>query len=330
LLEVAVLAVAGVELAHGRITPGQMLAAGQYVLLGASMASVLSAASNLGRARAAAGRVCDVLENRPRAHGRMPLPGGMGRLEFSAATVHRGGEPALRNLDVVIPAGALVAVVGHSGAGKSMFAALAGGLADPDEGEVLLDGAPLRELEPRELRRAVGYGFERPALIGRTVADAIAFGAVQPSFDEVVAAAAAARADGFIRRLPHGYGTLLAEAPMSGGEAQRVGLARTFSHAERIVVLDDVAASLDTVTEHHISQAFLAGSLSGRTRIIVTHRASAAAAADVVVWLERGAVRGAGPHEVLWREPDYRSLFAVHTPQHSNGRNGTGGLRWSR
>jgi ATP-binding cassette subfamily B protein len=154
----------------------------------------------------------------------------------------------------------------------------------------------------------VGYGFEHPILFGETVADAIAFGATAPSRQEVVDAARAARADDFIRRMPAGYATPLAHAPMSGGEVQRVGLARTFAHAGRVVILDDVAASLDTVTEHHIRQV-LTGALANRTRVIVAHRASTAASADLVVWLDGGRVRATAPHAQLWFDPAYRALF---------------------
>jgi ATP-binding cassette subfamily B protein len=223
-------------------------------------------------------------------------------------TVRAGGRAVLERIDLVVPAGALVAVVGRTGAGKSLFAAVAGRLVDPDEGEVLLDGVPLRSLERGELRRAVGYGFERPVLIGETLADVIAFGAEQPRHEQVVAAACAAQADGFIRRCPEGYRTRLADAPMSGGEVQRMGLARTFAHAGRMLVLDDVAASLDTVTEHHISRV-LATALADRTRIVVAHRASTAARADLVVWLHEGVIRAVAPHSRLWREPEYRGLF---------------------
>jgi ATP-binding cassette subfamily B protein len=97
---------------------------------------------------------------------------------------------------------------------------------------------------------------------------------------------------------------------MSGGEIQRLGLARTFAHARRVIVLDDVAASLDTVTEHHIG-AVLTGALAGRTRIIVAHRASTAARADAVVWLQDGAVRACAAHARLWADREYRALFEV-------------------
>jgi ATP-binding cassette subfamily B protein len=100
------------------------------------------------------------------------------------------------------------------------------------------------------------------------------------------------------------------DAPMSGGEVQRVGLARTFAHARRVVVLDDVAASLDTITEHHIS-AVLTGALADRTRIVIAHRASTAARTDAVIWIEDGRIRAYAPHEQLWHDVAYRALFEV-------------------
>jgi ATP-binding cassette subfamily B protein len=95
---------------------------------------------------------------------------------------------------------------------------------------------------------------------------------------------------------------------MSGGEVQRLGLARAFAHAGRVLVLDDVTASLDTVTEHHIQQV-LTGALADRTRLIVAHRVSTAAHADLVVWLDNGRVRSVAPHHQLWIEPCYRAVF---------------------
>lgn len=95
---------------------------------------------------------------------------------------------------------------------------------------------------------------------------------------------------------------------MSGGELQRLGLARTFAHANRVLVLDDVAASLDTVTDHEISKV-LTVAMADRTRVLVAHRASTAARADAVIWLDGAAIRAVAPHHELWADPDYRALF---------------------
>ncbi|MET9828163.1 ABC transporter ATP-binding protein [Streptomyces sp. NPDC006385] len=315
LLEVAVLAVAGLELARGRITPGQMLAASGYVLLATGVSSLVASVNRLAFARATAGRVAEVLDEPPVAYGGAHLPcGGGGRLEFRDVTVGTGeGGAALDGIDLDLRTGTLTAVVGRSGSGKSLLAALAGRLADPEEGEVRLDGVPVRDLDRAELRRAVAYGFERPVLLGDTFADAIGFGPRAPGAGELRAAATAARADAFIRTMPEGYGTPLATAPLSGGETQRIGLARAFAQSApygRLLVLDDVTASLDTVTEHHIRQALTGtGPLARRTRLVVTHRASTAARADVVVWLDAGRVQAVGTHRELWAREGYRAVF---------------------
>ncbi|MGN9757541.1 ABC transporter ATP-binding protein [Streptomyces sp. SD31] len=315
LLEIAVLAVAGLGLAQGRITLGQMLAASGYVVLATGVSSLVASVNRLAFARATAGRIAEVLGEPTVAYGDARLPrGGGGRLEFRQVTVRTAeGDAALDGIDLDLPAGALTAVVGRSGAGKSLLAALAGRLADPDEGEIRLDGVPLRDVDRTELRHAVAYGFERPVLLGETFADAIGFGPRTPRGGEVRAGATAARADAFIRTMPEGYGTRLTGAPLSGGEYQRIGLARAFVQSApsgRLLVLDDVTASLDTVTEHHISQALTGtGPLAGRSRLVVTHRASTAADAEVVVWLDAGRVRGVGTHRELWMEEGYRAVF---------------------
>jgi ATP-binding cassette subfamily B protein len=219
--------------------------------------------------------------------------------------VRAGGTPLLDRVDLDLPGGAAVAVVGRSGAGKSVLAAVAARLRDPDDGEIRLDGVALPELARTELRAAVGAAFDRPVLVGGTVGDAIGLGLDRP---RVRAAARATHAHEFVSRLPQGYDTPLHLAPMSGGEAQRLGLARAW-HTGRLLVLDDATSSLDMVTEMQISRT-LTTDHGGRTRLIVTHRAATAARADIVVWLEAGRVRAVAPHDLLWREPDYRAVFA--------------------
>jgi ATP-binding cassette subfamily B protein len=308
LLQVAVLAVAGWELTRGRISPGELFAASQYVGLAAGLGSAVMSVSQLAQVRAAAARNAAVLAEAPMRYGTERLPAGRGRLEFRGVTVRAGEAAVLAGVDLVVPAGALVAVVGRSGSGKSVLAALAGRLLDPDAGEVLLDGVALPRLDRRELRRAVCCAFERPTLIGETLADVIAFGHSTPDPDELIVAARAASADAFIQRMPAGYRTRLADAPMSGGEVQRLGLARAFAHPGRVLVLDDVAASLDTVTEHRIREV-LVGALADRTRLIVAHRVSTAAQTDLVIWLDGGTVRSVAPHHLLWSQPGYRAVF---------------------
>ncbi|MGI5341236.1 ABC transporter ATP-binding protein [Streptomyces sp. CA-181903] len=310
LLQIAVLAVAGLRLSQGRISVGDVLAASRYAVLATGVGMLVGQLSGLVRARAAAGRLAEVLAVPAPAYGTRPAPPGDGTLELRGVTAVRGGRTVLRDVDLTVPGGTSVAVVGRSGTGKSVLAALAGRLADPDAGTVALDGVPLPELSHDALRHSVGYAFERPALLGGTIGGTIAFGAADPGHPAVTAAARAACADGFVRRLPEGYATPCAAAPLSGGEAQRLGLARAFAHAERVLVLDDATSSLDSPTEREVGRALL-HDVAARTRLIVAHRASTAARADRVVWLDDGRVRAAGPHTELWRLPEYRAVFGA-------------------
>ncbi|MFE7187270.1 ATP-binding cassette domain-containing protein, partial [Streptomyces erythrochromogenes] len=307
----AVLAVGGIRLAAGAICVGELLAALRYAGLAAGVGAVTGALAAVARGRAAARRTAALVALPPLGHGRADLPEGPGTLELRDVRVVRGGSAVLHDISLVIPGGSTVAVVGRSGAGKTVFAAVAGRLADPDAGQVLLDGVPLRELTAEALRREVGHAFDRPVLLGDTVGDAIGFGAgPAPGPQAVRAAARAAGADPFVRRLPDGYATRLADAPLSGGEVQRLGLARAFCHAGRLLVLDDATSSLDTVTAREVERA-LHREIRPGTRIVVAHRLSSAVRADLVVWLEDGRMRAAGTHAELWRrDPAYRAVFA--------------------
>jgi len=310
LLELAVLAVAGWQLSRGRISPGELLAAAQYVGLATGLGATTSALGRLVRLRSAAGRVAEVLALPARTYGSVALPRGPSPLEFRGVTVRDADGTALLNrLDLVVPESSAVAVVGRSGAGKSLLAALAGRLLDPDEGEVTLAGVPLPALDHDVLRTAVSYGFERPVLLGETVSDAITLGLAPVAQSGVRVAARAARIDDVLLRLPDGYRTRCDDLRLSGGEIQRIGLARAFVRPSRLLIFDDVAASLDSVTEHHIS-AVLTGPMADRTRLIVAHRASTAARADLVLWLDGGRIRACGRHRDLWDDPDYRAVFA--------------------
>ncbi|TCR26859.1 ABC transporter ATP-binding protein [Streptomyces sp. BK205] len=308
LLQLGVVAVAGVLLARHRVTVGEVLAASRYAVLATGVGVLVGQLAGLARARAATGRLDEVLAEPPVGYGTRRLPPGLGRLELRGVTALRGGRAVLDGVDLVVPGGITLAVVGRSGAGKSLLAAVAGRLADPDSGEVLLDGVPLRELTHDEVRGAIGYAFERPALLGGTLEQEIGLGLPSPSPGRVRRAARTARADDFVRRLPHGYDTLVADAPRSGGESQRLGLARAFAHGGRLLVLDDALSSLDTVTEARIAEALVGDGRHG-TRLLVAHRAATAARADAVAWLDGGRVRAVGPHAELWRTVEYRAVF---------------------
>jgi len=305
LVLVAVLAVGGLQLVSGRITAGELFAASQYAVLGAGLGNLTGVIGEIARARAGVHRAAEVLSTDTIAYGTLPIPSGPGQLTFDSVSVVAGGTVLLNNVSLDLPGGATVAVVGPSGAGKSVLAAVAARLRDPSVGQVSLDGVPLQAVSRRALRTAVGCAFERPQLVGRTIGEAIEPRAISPV--RTLAAARATHAHDFVSRLPDGYFTPLRRAPMSGGERQRLGLARAWS-ANRLLVLDDATSSLDTATELQISRT-LTEDRHHRTRLIITHRSATAARADLVVWLDDGQVRAVAPHADLWQNSSYREVF---------------------
>ncbi|WP_336047320.1 ABC transporter ATP-binding protein [Streptomyces sp. CA2R101] len=313
LLQIAVVAVAGLELARGAVTPGQLLAAAEYAAIGTGLGMVVMFVNQLARARAGAERLSAVTTLAPMEFGSTVAsdqghrgPGAC--VEFSGVVVEHRGRVILDGIHLTVAAGRVTALVGRSGSGKSMATALMGRLLDPTRGQVLLDGVPLPYLTREALRCQIAFAFEKPRLMGRDVTDAIAAGARRTTRENVVRAARLARADAFIEKLPSGFATDLKAAAMSGGELQRVGLARAFVRQSRVLLLDDAMSSLDMATEHEIDQALEAGE-AGTTRVIIAHRVSSAARADTVVWLEEGRVRAIGTHRSLWQQEDYRAIF---------------------
>lgn len=308
LLTVLVVAVAGLRLWAGALDVGGLVAASRYAVLAVGIGSLTGALGSLQRSRAAARRLEPLLDLPPVPHRSLELPpDGPGTLELRGVDVVRDGRHLLRDVAFTVPGGTSVAVVGRSGSGKSVLAAVAGRLMDPDAGTVTLDGVPLDGVDPVRLCHTVSFAFARPVLPGTTVEEAISFGVPRPSPGRVRAAAEAASA-GFVALLPRGYATPQAKAPLSGGEYQRLGLARAFAHRGRLMILDDATCGLDTVTERRVHRE-LDGFAGETTRLAVAHRLSVAAGADQVVWLEDGAVRAVGPHGALWADPDYRAVF---------------------
>lgn len=307
-----VTAVAGVWLlASGGLTVGALMAAIRYAQMTySSIAGVLDNGwFQIAYFRAHASRVLAVLQS-PAAvpEPRSQASGAEGPGEVRIEDVSLGGpeREILRHVDLRIAPGTTVALVGKSGVGKTTLAGLIGRLQDPDSGVVRIDGTAVSEIPRDVLSRRVGYAFERPALVGDTVRDVIAMGAAVT--DEAVRTAARqVEANAFIERLPKGYDSLLDEAPMSGGEHQRLGLARAALRDTPILILDDALSSLDVATEARVLAALRRLGRS-RTTVVIAHRASTAAA-DLVAWLHKGGVRRLAPHAVLWRDADYRAAF---------------------
>ncbi|WP_370945329.1 ABC transporter ATP-binding protein [Amycolatopsis sp. cg5] len=302
-VEICALAAAGFGVLQGRLSIGDVLATLGYVALGMAMITRIPLLTTLARARSCGERLAEVFGTPVPEPGTKRPRNGQGTVELHQVTV----AGALEELDLTVLGGTYLAVVGRSGSGKSVLVEVLGGLRPPDRGQVLLDGVALDQLRTEELRAVVGYAFERPALLGATVADAVGYGSWAGD-GAVEDACRRAQVHDVVVRLPHGYHTPLTETPLSGGEAQRLGLARAIVHNPKVLILDDATASLDTVTEAAVEQA-IESALPGRTRVVVTHRATTAARADLVAWLEDGRVRAVAPHRALMREPGYRAVF---------------------
>ncbi|MEV7121075.1 ABC transporter ATP-binding protein [Kitasatospora griseola] len=308
--QVAVLAVAGADLAAGRLTPGGLAAAMAYATVGLGGFGAAQSLLDLARARSAAVRLAELEAAPLPAPGTAELPPGEGRLEFRRVVVRTGSGFLLDHLDLAVPAGAWVAVVGADDAATSAVAALAAGLLRPGRGAVRLDDADLAAVRPEQLRAAVAVAFADPVLYGETITEALALGRLDAPEQQLLAATRAVGADAFLRRLPAGYRTPPSDAPLSGGERQRVGLARALGRDARLLVLDHATGSLDTAAESTVLTA-LRTHAAHRTRLCATRSAALATHADLVAWLDRGRLRALAPHRTLWTYPAYRALFTT-------------------
>ena len=205
---------------------------------------------------------------------------------------------------------AAVALIGHTGSGKTTLAALVPRFYDATAGRVLVDGADVRDLTRRSLRREVGVISQDPFLFSATVRENIAFGATDATDEQVVEAARAAQAHEFVQALPDGYETVIGERgiTLSGGQRQRLAIARAILIDPRILVLDDATASVDATTEARIREG-LSEVMKDRTTIIIAHRLSTIQLADEVVVLEHGRVAARGTQaELLEANAVYREL----------------------
>lgn len=226
------------------------------------------------------------------------------------------GLAALQGISFRVEPGQTVGIVGPTGAGKSSLLALLPRFYEPTEGRITLGGHDLRTLDRGELRRAMAIVFQETFLFSASVADNIAYGRPGAAREEIVRAAQAAQADGFIGELPMGYDTVIGErgVSLSGGQRQRLALARAFLCQPRILLLDDATSAIDPQTERDI-QAATAEIRRGRTTLIVAQRAASVAGADWIVVLDQGRIVECGrPAELLAGKGLYAELFQASAP----------------
>jgi ATP-binding cassette subfamily B protein len=248
------------------------------------------------------------------APGAVPIAVEMGAVRFDHVRFQYGGhQTALyEDLDVTIPAGQRVGLVGRSGSGKTTFVKLVQRLYDVTDGQVLIDGQDVRLVEQAALRRNIAIVAQEPILFHRTLAENIAYGRPEATMAEIERAAALANAHDFIARLPKGYRTLVGErgVKLSGGERQRVALARAFLADAPILILDEATSSLDSESEALIQDA-IGRLMGGRTAIVIAHRLSTVRSLDRILVFEAGRIVEDGTHEqlVAIEGGHYRTLF---------------------
>ena len=316
LAQAAVLLVGARMVAHHSLSVGSFVAFNLYLgLLVLPLRALGMWVGQAQRATAAGERIFEILDepediaDRP---GAEPLPPGGGAIRFEHVSFeYLDGRPVLHDVDLELAPGRTVALIGHTGSGKTTLTSLVPRFYDATAGRVLVDGIDVRDVELTSLRRAIGVISQDPFLFSASVRDNIAFGRGDLSDAEVEAAARAAQAHEFIERLPKGYDTVIGERgiTLSGGQRQRVAIARALAVDPRILILDDATASVDATTEARI-RAGLREAMRDRTTLIIAHRLSTIALADEIVVLDDGRVVARGTHDdLLHTSPVYREIY---------------------
>jgi ATP-binding cassette subfamily B protein len=246
----------------------------------------------------------------PEAHDLDTVTGAL-RLERLSFTYPLTSRPAVNNVTVNIAPGQLVALVGPSGAGKTTITALVARFVDPQAGRILVDDTDLREVTLASWTAQLGMVFQDTFLFHASIAENLRYARSDATDADLITAATAAHLHEFITALPNGYDTIVGERGhrLSGGEKQRVAIARVILRDPRILILDEATSNLDSVSEHHI-QAALRPLLRGRTSIVIAHRLSTILAADQILVLDRGRLLDSGTHtELLARGGLYAALY---------------------
>jgi ATP-binding cassette subfamily B protein len=312
------LLVGGHEVVARRISVGDFAAFNVYMVqLTFPMIAVGWVVNLFQRGTASVLRIDELLQQQPSiadTPGLVPLPPILvGHIEFrNLSFAYKAGGPIiLRDINLKVPAGSSLAIVGPTGSGKSTLVSLIPRLYDAEPGMVLIDGAPIRDHALDDLRRAIGFVPQETFLFSSTIADNIAFGTPDATPAQVEAAARTAHIADEILEFPHGFSTLVGERgiTLSGGQKQRVAIARALVRQPRILILDDALASVDTYTEERILSG-LREVMAGRTTIFISHRVSTARNADQIAVLVAGRIAELGTHDQLLSLNGYYTALA--------------------
>jgi ABC-type multidrug transport system fused ATPase/permease subunit len=310
-----VLLVGGREVINGGLSLGEFTAFYTYLLMLSFPMRMLGMALGMAqRAVASGNRLFEILDREPRIAsppGAPSLPPGPGHVELRGVSLaYDGNEPAIEAVDLDVPAGSTVALVGPTGSGKTSLVALLARLYDATRGSVSIDGADVREVDVASLRSEIAFVADDSFLFSASVADNIAYARSDATREQIERAARRAQADGFVRSLPDGYETMVGERglTLSGGQRQRIAIARALLVDPRILILDDATSSVDARTEALIREG-LTEAMAGRTTFVVAHRMSTISLADEVVVMDEGRVVDRGTHdELIARCPLYAEI----------------------
>ncbi len=259
------------------------------------------------RALASANRICEVLDTESTLSDkdatRKDAKVERGEIEFRGVSFRyykENPERVLDNVSIKIPAGATVGIIGSTGCGKTSLISLIPRLYDADEGEVLVDGVNVKDYSLVNLRDGIGVVLQKNTLFSGSIAENLRWGDENATDEELALAAKAAQADKFIRNFPDGYDTLLDQGGtnVSGGQKQRLCIARTLLKKPKIIILDDSTSAVDTATEAEIRRVFRE-ELKGSTKLIIAQRIGSVKEADMIIVLNGGRITGVGTHETL-------------------------------
>jgi ATP-binding cassette subfamily B protein/subfamily B ATP-binding cassette protein MsbA len=268
--------------------------------------NIVNSFSELQRSLAAMERVFDVLameHDKPDRAGAREAPHVVREIRFENVSFeYREGQPVVKDFNVAVPGGSVVALVGRSGAGKTTVTDLVARFHDPTRGRLLLNGTDIRDLQLRSYRDLLAIVQQEVFLFDGSVRDNIAYGRHDAHDAEIEDAAKRANAHEFIVRLPQGYETFIGErgVKLSGGQQQRLAIARAILASPQILILDEATSNLDTESEQLI-QASMADLLADRTTFVIAHRLSTIHRADLILLMENGAVIERGTHDELMR-----------------------------